>query len=156
MSVSTRFFLVICVAGAVLIASTIDARARGSRDGLGMRAGMSVGPDQFLIGAQGEFGPIVASSFLVPSLDFGLDDQTTFTANIDLRWYLLPLPETGIYFYGSAGPTVVLSPNTDIGLSLTAGVHIPMKNQRRYNMELRFGFGDIPDVKIVAALMFGL
>ena len=156
MSVSTSFFLVICATSAVLTASSIDSRAGGSRDGLGMRAGMSMGPDQFLIGAQAEFGPVVASSFLVPSLDLGFDDQTTVIANVDLRWYLLPLPETGIYFYGSAGPTIVVSPDTDIGLSLTVGAHIPMKKHRRYNVELRFGFGDIPDLKIVAAIMFGL
>ena len=156
MLVSTRSFLVICVASALLVTWTVDSRARGSRDGLGMRAGMSMGPDQFLIGAQAEFGPVVGSSFFVPSLDVGLNDQTTVIANADLRWYLLPLPETGIYFYGSAGPAIVISPDTDIGLSLTAGVHIPMKNQRRYNVELRFGFGDIPDLKIVVALMFGM
>ena len=156
MLVSTRSFLVICVASALLVTWTIDSRARGGRDGFGMRAGMGMGPDQFLIGAQAEFGPIVGSSFFVPSLDLGFDDQTTVIANFDLRWYLLPLPETGIYFYGSAGPTIVLSPDTNIGLSLTAGVHIPMKNQRRYNVELRFGFGDIPDLKIMAAIMFGL
>jgi hypothetical protein len=155
MSAPTRLFLIICAAAAVLTASTIESHARG-RDGLGMRAGMSMGPDQFLIGGQAELGPVLDASYLVPSLDFGFDDQTTVVANLDLRWYLLRLPETAIHFYGSAGPTMVLSPGTEVGLTLTAGVHIPMKHQRRYNMELRFGFGDVPDVKIVAALMFGM
>jgi hypothetical protein len=144
-----------CAVAAMLAALTMDAHARG-RDGLGIRAGMSVGPDQFLLGGQAELGPVLDASYLVPSLDLGFDDQTTVIANVDLRWYLLRLPETAIHFYGSVGPTLVLSPGTEVGLSLTAGVHIPMKHQRRYNMELRFGFGDIPDVKIVAALMFGL
>jgi len=128
----------------------------GGRDGLGIRTGMSVGPDQFLIGAQGELGPVIGPAFLVPSLDIGIDDPTTAIANLDLRWYLLPLPETSIHFYGSAGPTVVLSPGTEVGLSLAAGVDIPMRGQRRYNIEARFGFGDIPDFKIVGALVFGM
>ena len=156
MSFSTRIFPVICAVTAVLTMTAIDSQAGVTRDGLGLRAGMNMEPDQFLIGGQGEFGPVAGSSFLVPSLDFGLNDQTTVTANVDLRWYLLPLPETGIYFYGAAGPSIVLSPGTEVGLSLTAGVHIPMKRHRRYNLELRFGFGDIPDLKIVGALMFGL
>ena len=115
-----------------------------------------MGPDQFFVGAQAELGPVVGAAFLVPSLDFELDDNTSVAANIDLRWYLLPLPETGIHIYGSAGPTIVVSPDTEVGLSLTAGVDIPMKSHRRYNVEFRFGFGNIPDFKIAAALMFGM
>ena len=156
MSFAKRLFLAIWAACVVLAASNIDSRAGGGRDGLGIRAGMSISPDQVLIGGQGELGPIIGASYLVPSLDFGFQDTNTAIGNIDLRWYLLPLPETGIYFYASAGPTLVLSPGTELGVSLSAGVHIPMKGDRRYNLEMRFGFGDIPDVKIVGALMFGL
>lgn len=155
MSIPTRIFSIICVVTAVLAFSVTDSQSV-TRDGLGLRLGMNMEPDQFLIGGQGEFGPVIGPSFLVPSLDFGIADATTVTANLDLRWYLLPLPETGLYFYGSAGPTVVLSPDTEVGLSLTAGVHIPMRNYRRYNLEVRFGFGDIPDFTIVGALVFGL
>ena len=155
MTVSKRLLFTLCAAAAVLIASTTDSLA-GGRDGLGFRAGMSAGPDQFLIGGQAELGPVLSSAYLVPSLDLGFDDTNLLAANVDLRWYLLKLPETGIHIYGAAGPTVVLSPDTEIGLSLTAGLHIPMKSQRRYNVEFRFGFGDVPDFKIVGALMFGL
>jgi len=156
MSLSKHSFMVICMATILIAALSSGSEARGGRDGLGLRAGLTTDPDQFVIGAQAEFGPVLSSSYLVPSLDLGLDDRTTVVANVDLRFYLIPLPETGIYFYGSAGPTVVLSPDSDMGLSLTAGVHIPMKNRRRYNVEVRFGLGDIPELKIMAALMFGL
>lgn len=156
MPVTKRLNLLVFAVTTVLFASNVDSWAVGNRDGLGLRAGLSRGPDQFLIGGQAEFGPVVESAYMVPSLDFGVEDGNTFTANLDLRWYLLRLPETGLHFYGSAGPTVVLSPNTDVGLSLTAGLHIPMKHQRRYNVEMRFGFGDIPDFKFVAAFMFGM
>jgi len=156
MSLSKKSFMVICMATFVLAALTAGSEARSGRDGLGLRAGLTTEPDQFVIGVQAEFGPVLSSGYLVPSLDLGLEDRTTVLANIDLRFYLIPLPETGIYFYGSAGPTVVLSPESDLGLSLTAGIHIPMKNRRRYNVEVRFGLGDVPDLKIMAALMFGL
>ncbi len=155
MSVSNRLFLAVLAAVGMLVTSITDSHAGGGR-GLGLRAGMSMGPDQFFVGAQAELGPVVGAAFLAPSLDFEFDDQTSVAANIDLRWYLLPLPETGIHIYGSAGPTIVLSPGTDVGLSLTAGVDIPMKSHRRYNVEFRFGFGDIPDFKFAAALMFGM
>ena len=76
--------------------------------------------------------------------------------NADLRFYLIPLPETGIRFYGAAGPTLMLSPDTELGLSLILGLHIPMKSTRRYNVEYRWGIGDIPDHKIAVTVMFGL
>lgn len=156
MSTSTRIIFVFSAALIVLGAVALDSHAQGVRDGLGLRAGFSLGPDQFVIGGQGEFGPAIGMAYVVPSFDLGLNGRTTTAANFDLRWYLLPVPETGLYIYGAAGPTVMLSPGTEVGLSLTAGLHIPMKNQGRYNMEIRFGLGDIPDLKIMGALMFGL
>ncbi|MHC4214387.1 MAG: hypothetical protein ACYSWP_13555 [Planctomycetota bacterium] len=41
-----------------------------------------------------------------------------------------------LQYYGSAGPTMLLSPSTELEISLTAGVHIPMKSHRRYNVTL--------------------
>ena len=122
---------------------------------LGPRIGLNEG-DDFLVGVQGEFGQVLGTATLAPSLDFKIGDSGATTANIDLRWYLLPLPETGLRFYGAAGPTVLLSPDTDLGLSLSIGVHIPMKTGRRYNLEYRFGLGDIPEHKVALAVLFGI
>jgi hypothetical protein len=140
---------------AILVALSGSAHAVGV-PGLGVVAGAETGADEFFLGAQGEFGPVVGFSYLVPSLYVDFGDANTATANLDLRWYLLHLPETGIHIYGAAGPTVVFANDTEIGLSLTAGFNIPMKSQRRYNLEFRFGLGDIPDFRIAAAVMFGL
>ena len=125
-------------------------------DGIGIRAGLSRSPDQFGLGGQAELGPVFASSFFVPSVDVGFGDPSTVTVvNGDLRWYLLPLPETGIRIYGQAGPALVVSPDTELGLNLVGGTDIPMKSRNRYNIEARFGVGDIPDLRIVFALVFG-
>jgi len=123
---------------------------------LGPRFGLSGGNDDFFLGFQGEFGPILGSATLVPSLDFTLGDHSSTALNADLRLYLIPLPETGLRFYGGAGPTLMLSPDTELGLSLILGLHIPMKSTRRYNIEYRWGIGDIPDHKIGVTIMFGL
>ena len=123
---------------------------------LGPRFGVTGGNDDFFLGVQGEFGPILGAATLVPSLDFTLGDHSSTALNADLRFYLIPLPETGLRFYGGAGPTLLLSPDTELGLSLILGLHIPMKSTRRYNIEYRWGLGDIPDHKIGVTIMFGL
>ena len=148
-----RFYLL------VLMASTLVAGLSGQAhadSALGPRLGVSGGHDDFFLGIQGEFGPILGPATLVPSLDFTLGDHSSTALNADLRFYLIPLPETGLRFYGSAGPTLMLSPDTELGLSLTLGLHIPMKSTRRYNIEYRWGIGDIPDHKIAVVVMFGL
>lgn len=143
------------VAIAILVALSGSAHAVGV-PGLGVVAGAETAADNFFLGAQGEFGPALGFAYLVPSVYVEFGDGGNTTGNFDLRWYLLRLPETGIGIYGAAGPTVVFANDTEVGLSLTAGFNIPMKSQRRYNVEFRFGIGDIPDFKIAAAVMFGL
>ena len=131
---------------------------------LGARTGFSSVPDQFVLGLQGSFGNVggaAGTAIFVPSADVGVgSSHTSLLLNGDLRWYLLNLPETGIKFYGAAGPTLgYYSFNnagsaTELGLSLTAGARIPMSGRRSYNLEMRFGFGDIPDTKLMLSLMF--
>ena len=121
---------------------------------LGPRLGSTQGPDEFYLGAHLETGVRVGTGRFAPSLDLGIGDVDHAVFNADLRWYLLRIPETGMQIYGSAGPSLPLSPDTDLGLSLTAGLHIPMRGGRRYNVELRFGFGDVPDLKIGAGILF--
>ncbi len=141
----------------MMIASVTVLGDRASADSaLGPRLGLSGGNDDFFLGVQGEFGPILGAATLVPSLDFTLGDHSSTALNADLRFYLIPLPETGIRFYGAVGPTLMLSPDTELGLSLILGLHIPMKSTRRYNIEYRWGIGDIPDHKIGVTVLFGL
>ena len=140
---------------AAIVVLILAALASSSLAGnaLGPRIGLSGGDDLF-VGVQGEFGPAIGEATIVPSLDFG--SGSSDIANLDLRYYLMNIPETGIRFYGSAGPSLQVSGGSELGLSLTLGVHIPMQGDRRYNLEYRWGLGDIPDHKIGLAVMFGL
>ncbi len=134
-------------------AATPDAHANSA---LGPRAGLNGGGDDLYLGVQMEFMAKFGSVSLVPSFDFGPGTDAPSVANADFRLYLIPLPDTGIRFYGSAGPSMLLSGDLELGLSLTLGLNIPMKGTRRYNVEYRWGLGDIPDHKIGVAVMFGL
>ena len=143
----------------MLITATFTFGTRGEAvadSALGPRLGLSGSQDDFFLGIQGEFGPLLGTGTLVPSLDFTLGDRSSTALNADFRFYLIPLPETGLRFYGAAGPTLMVSPDTELGLSLVLGLHIPMKSTRRYNVEYRWGVGDIPDHKIGVTVMFGL
>jgi len=133
-------------------------------------AGMAIGPrtgydfdsEELIIGGEAELGRVFQNFLFAPSLDFELGDNSFTALNADFRLYLFHLPETGLHFYGSAGPTILLdSPgrgndDTEIGLSLVAGMKIPMKSESRYNLELRFGIGDIPDLKLTLGILFGI
>lgn len=134
-------------------------KGRSKNYSLGARIGIDNSASQFLIGGQGEFGRIAGSAVLAPSLDFSLGGDGT-AANLDLRWYLLPLPESGLTFYGAAGPTLFFASgkgaSTEVGLSLTAGMKIPMRGGNKYNFEARFGIGDIPDMRFMFGILFGV
>jgi hypothetical protein len=145
----TTFILVL--AGLLVL---LAAPAAWSQNALGPRAGFSGG--DFYLGAQFEFPAKFGDLSLLPSFDFGPGTSAPSVANADFRLYLIPLPDTGLRFYGAIGPTMMLSGDLELGLSLTLGLNIPMKGTRRYNVEYRWGLGDIPEHKVGAAVMFDL
>jgi hypothetical protein len=143
----------------LLVSSPSSAKAGNA---IGPRAGYECDSDRFVLGVEAELGRAFQDFRFAPSLDFELGDNSITAFNADFRLYLFRLPETGLRFYGSVGPTILLSSfegkndRSRIGLSLVAGMKIPMKNNRRYNLEARFGFGDIPELKLMVAVLFGL
>ena len=147
-----RRALLALTAATALLAAATAARADTA---IGPRVGIGTDPDETFLGGQIEFPHVVGRASLVPGLDLGLGDANVQVADLELRWYLLPLPETGLRFYGGVGPTLVTSPDEELGLSLTAGLAIPMRADRRYNVECRFGSGDVPEFKVALAVMFG-
>ena len=123
-----------------------------ARNELGVRAG---GFDGFYVGAEWQTPARLGPATFAPSVDFEFGDLSAVAVNGDLRWELLPVPDTGIGIYGKAGPTLILADqNNDVGLSLTIGVDIGMRRGRSLQLEWRFGLGDLPDTKLGAAVMF--
>jgi len=134
----------------LLVATTAQAEVA-----IGPRVGL-IGNDDLFLGAQFEFSPIFRKASLVPGVDFGLGSNKPTLIDVDLRIPLIPLPETGLMFYGQAGPTWQVSPGSEFGFNIGLGLLIPMKDGRRYNFEYRWGFGDIPDHRVSVTVMFGM
>ena len=154
-----------CSAGGVmllLILSFMLPSAVTAGAAIGPRAGYDFDSEKFVLGAEAELGRAFQEFRLAPSIDLELGDNTATALNADFRLYLFHLPDTGLRFYGSAGPTLFIASaghgdtQTELGLSLVGGMKIPMKGQRRYNLEVRFGVGDIPDLKIMLTILFGI
>ena len=142
-----------------LLAETAAATA------FGLRAGFGLTPDQVVVGVQGQLaGKKMKAFHLAPSVDFGFGDNlTTICGNLDLL-LAFGLPGSESSLYAGLGPTLaywdyssgVASANdTEIGLSLVGGARFGMGSKNAYSAEVRFGVGDIPDVRILVGILFG-
>lgn len=128
----------------------------------GLRAGFGLDPDQFVFGVQAELSRVLGILRFAPSLDFGFgDDIGTYLLNADLRLDLLPLPRSGSVFYVDGAPTLaILDPENvdsdlEIGFTVAAGLELPMGRTGTYNIEGRYGFGDIPEFRLLLGVYFG-
>lgn len=139
----------------VLFVLLLTATSATAEVALGPRLGLMDNNEVFL-GVQAEFSPIFRRASLVMDADFGLGGSKPNQIDVDLRIPLIPLPETGLMFYGQAGPTWMVSPDNEFGMNVGLGLIVPMKEGRRYNFEYRWGFGDIPEHRVSVAVIFGL
>lgn len=147
----------------VVVALTMFASSSvfAGKIGFGVRGGYSSNPDQLVFGAQAMFGQFLKVTRFVPSFDFGTgDDITTYAFNGDFR-LTLKIPNSSLTLYGEAGPTLIYwdtdkgGSDTEVGGTLTGGIAFPMGGTGQYNLEARFGIGDVPDFKIMLGIMFG-
>ena len=145
-------------AGAIIVAVAVIGSIPSSSIARSKAIGpyLGYGESDWFLGGRAELGTVFGSAVFVPGVDFVLGDNSYLALHADFRWYLFPLPDTGIRVYGVAGPTIVTSGDTEFGLTLAAGVNIPMKKKNRYNAEVRFGIGDIPDVRFLFAVLFSI
>ncbi|MBK6733670.1 MAG: outer membrane beta-barrel protein [bacterium] len=149
---------------AVLMLVAPAAMAEYSDDegkAFGFRVGYGAEPDQFVFGLQADMGPTYGRLHFVPSIDVGLgSEMTTMSLNSDFKIFM-PLPNSSLLFYGLAGPTLShwildeAEDDTEIGFSLGAGARVEFGDIGWYNLEARFGTGDIPELRIMAGLLFG-
>jgi hypothetical protein len=121
---------------------------------LGVRAGVSVNPDQFYFGGHAETAPLVANLHFRPNLEVGIGDHTTLVAfNIEFAYHF-PSPRAW-HVYAGGGPALNFirvrgETASEGGLNLLAGV----QHARGLFAELKVGTLDSPDVKIGVGYAF--
>lgn len=152
---------------AVLVPASVPALDLGLRDP-GVRAGLSLDPDQFHGGLDAEVAGRGRLRFR-PSLELGIGNGVRLVAlNGDLVWRLGG-PGRRRFFAGG-GPALTLVDVTDgvgegaaadasLAGNLIAGAvwdrrRAPGRRGRRYLLEARAGFGDTPDFKLTGGLSF--
>lgn len=148
----------------IFLASLSYANQNGENESrsYGLRGGYSSNPDQFVIGLQSIMGKTLGFARFAPSIDVGFgDNQTTLLLNGDLRIISLSPPSSNSSFYAGFGPNLAwfkfknIDSDTEVGLSLFGGLTLPMGRSNRYNLEARYGIGDMPDFKILLGIYFG-
>jgi hypothetical protein len=139
----TAVWVAACVASLVCLASPASA-------GLGLRAGASLSPDDFLVGLQFRSHPIAQDLRIVPSVEAGFGDDTWIGGNGDLHYVFHS--KSDLRPYAGGGVTLNWFDSTSdlrLGGSLLGGIYVG----KTIVLEAKLGLGDVPDWKFV--LCFG-
>jgi len=120
----------------------------------GIRAGLSVDPDQFYFGGHVETAPLIEELRFKPNVEIGLGNDVTVVAlNIEFA-YVFP-SQRDWNVYAGAGPALVVvdtraDTNAGGGFNLLVGVG----HQSGLFMEVKVGVVDSPDLKIGVGYSF--
>ena len=130
------------------------AQGRSNNLGFGLRAGMGLDPDQFVVGAQFSMGRPIGIVRFAPSLDVGFgSNMTVFNFNADFLVRMI-IRDAPLELYGGAGPTLVFwdfrgHSEWDVALSLVLGTQVKISRSFVTNLEGRIGIGDTPDFRLL-------
>ncbi|NNE43584.1 MAG: hypothetical protein HKN12_05210 [Gemmatimonadetes bacterium] len=165
----TRAAVAATVLAGVITAPT-DADAQLELTSYGPRAGFSADPDQFVIGAFADWGPLAPMLHLVTSGEIGFgNDITVLQFNGDAL-YRFEGADTPVVFFAGGGLGIARwsidvpavpgftsggsVSSTEVGLNLVGGLEKDLGGYKTGSVELRIGVGDLPDFKVMVSLGF--
>ena len=128
----------------------IASREPADAQGPGVRAGVSVDPDQFYFGGHYETGELIDRLHFRPNLEVGVgDDVTTVAANIEVIYKIPVKNRRGTSFYFGGGPAINWY-DTDNDFDAEAGFNLlgGIEFNERFFFEVKGGLADSPDFKI--------
>lgn len=130
--------------------------------GFGVRAGVSIDPDQFHFGGHYDVGAIATNLRLVPNIEIGLgNDVTLICLNGDL---LYDFPDTPWSVGGELGVNIAKydfpagyvgdDSDTNIGLSAVGDYRLTLNSGKTLLLEAKLGISDSPDFKFTVGWNF--
>ena len=153
---------------AVAFAALVPAAALAQSPivgGIGPRVGFSVDPDQLVFGGQAVIGEVMPDLTFDPSLEIGIgDDISVIAVNFDLHYHFR-IRDTAWRPYAGAGisvnfidvdrePPAQDDGDTEVGGNVVLGAGAPTAAGNRFFAEMRFGLGDIPELKLLVGWNF--
>ena len=138
--------VVVVVSVMLWLVSSQAARAQGP----GVRAGVSVDPDQFYFGGHYETGELLDQLYLRPNLEVGVGDHVTTVAATIEAIYKIPVKNRrGMSFYFGGGPAINWY-DTDDNSDAEAGFNLlgGLEFNERFFFEVKGGLADSPNLKI--------
>jgi hypothetical protein len=137
----TRRVLFVCLIVAGLSAASAEAQTPG------VRAGVSVDPDQFYFGGHLQTAPLVDRLHFRPNIEVGLGDDVTLVAfNFEFAYFF---PSRRPWqLYAGAGPALNLI-DTDADTEAEGGFNFLVGVEHRQGLFFEFKVGaiDSPDLK---------
>ena len=139
--------LVVAALAVVLLVFAAPTYAAGT---IGLRAGLSLDPDDFVAGIHFRTDPIAENLYIVPSVEVGFGDVTMIAGNADLHYVfntnskLKPYLGGGLtinWFDGEGNA----DSDTEFGGSILGGIKLTPK----MFLEAKLGLGDVPDAKFM-------
>ena len=143
--VMTRFVTGMSFLLALLVVSAVPAAAQDA----GVRAGISIDPDQFYFGGHIETSALVDRVHFRPNVEIGFgDDQMLIGVNME---FVYKFPErSGWNIYAGGGPALNVYTFDDSDDSATEGglnILIGAEQSRGLMFEFKIGVIDSPDFK---------
>ena len=122
----------------------------------GVRAGVSVDPDQFYVGGHLETNPLVERLVFRPNAEIGFGDDVTLAAfNFEFVWkFARKGSDWG--FYAGGGPAINFyqfdgpADDTDFGVNFVGG----FENRKGLFFEFKLGVDGSPDFKFGVGFTF--
>ncbi|MBI2817816.1 MAG: hypothetical protein HYX72_12840 [Acidobacteria bacterium] len=142
----------------VILLFAIGAHPLWAQEGVGIRGGVSIDPDQFYFGGHVGVGPLVERLWFRPNVEIGIGDNRTLVGLNGEFTYWFPLPRSEWQVYVGAGPALNIirfaddrrgRDDTDaeggfnilLGLAHRQGFFAEFKVGALHSPEVKFGVG---------------
>lgn len=148
---SSVIAIVVLVMAGLFAPAAASAQVAG-----GLRAGVSVDPDQFYVGGHIETEPLVERLVFRPNAEIGFGDDVTLVAvNFEFLWKF-PRRGSDWGFYAGGAPAINLyqfdgpGDDAEAGFSFVGG----LENSRGLFFEFKVGLEGTPDFKFGVGITF--